>query len=73
MKARVTQIIVLPEDEPIFSERGYTITIRDEAAGEYIEIEDHQEGSKVAINPEEWPAIRAAINRMVKECRDEKE
>ena len=73
MKSRVTQIIVLPEDEPIFSERGYTITIKDEAAGEYIEIEDHQEESKVAINPEEWPAIRAAINKMVKKCRDGKE
>ena len=73
MKSRVTQIIVLPEDEPIFSERGYTITIKDESAGEYIEIEDHQEESKVAINPEEWPAIRAAINKMVKKCRNEKE
>lgn len=73
MKSRVTQIIVLPEDEPIFSEKGYTISIRDEAAGEYIEIEDHQEESKISINPEEWPEIRAAINRMVKKCRDEKE
>lgn len=73
MKPRVTQIIVLPEGEPIFSERGYTITIKDEAAGEYIEIEDHQEESNIAINPEEWPAIRAAINKMVKKCRDEKE
>lgn len=71
MKAKVTQIVVLPESEPIFSELGYTITIRDEAAGEFVEIEDHGRESKVSINPGEWPAIRSAINRMVKLCDDE--
>ena len=71
MKSRVTQVVVVPEGEPIFSEIGYTITIKDEAAGEFVEIEDHGQESKVSINPEEWPALREAINRMVKECKTE--
>jgi len=34
MKTRTTQLTVAPEGEPIFSERAYTVTIDDEAAGE---------------------------------------
>ena len=74
MKARVTQITVVPEGEPIFAEGGYTVKIEDEAAGEFIEIEDHSDKyGKIGLNKEDWPALRAAINRMVKECRDEEE
>jgi hypothetical protein len=70
MKTRVTQITIVPEGEPIFSEYGHTVRIEDEAAGEFIVIEDHnQEYSKIAISPDDWPTLRRAINRMVKNCR----
>jgi hypothetical protein len=33
-------------------------------------VEQHADGlGKIAIDPDEWPVIRAVINRMVKECR----
>lgn len=70
MKARVTQITLIPEGEPLFSEHGHTIKIDDEASGEFIVIEDHnEEYGKIAFNHEDWPALRRAINRMVKNCR----
>lgn len=72
MKPRVTQITVVPEGEPIFAECGYTINIVDEAAGEFLEIEDHATDNgygKIGLNVEDWPALRRAINKMVKNCR----
>jgi hypothetical protein len=70
MKLRVTQITIVPEGEPIFCDLGYTVKLDDEAAGEFVVIEDHSddEGS-IAINPQDWPALRRAINRMVKNCQ----
>lgn len=72
METRITSLIVLPEGEPIFSERATIVRIEDEAGGEYIVVsQDSIPGrGNVAINPEEWPDIRDAIERMMKECRD---
>jgi len=71
-ETRVTQIVVCPPGEPLFSEMATTVQITDEAAGEFVEVS--QTGApgigKVQINREEWPALRAAINRMVRQCRD---
>ena len=68
---RVTQLTVTPQAEPTYSEMATTITIDSEAAGEFLVL---KQGAKrepgIAIDPEEWPALRAAINRMVRECRD---
>jgi hypothetical protein len=70
MNPRVTQITIVPEGEPIFCEYGHTVRIEDEAAGEFIVIEDHnQEYGRIGFNPEDWPALRRAINRMVKNCK----
>jgi hypothetical protein len=70
MNPRVTQITIVPEGEPIFSELGYTVKIEDNAAGEFIEVQDHSDDEgRISINPEDWPALRRAINRMAKNCR----
>lgn len=71
METRITSLIVLPEGEPIYSERATIVRIEDEAGGEYIVVsQDSIPGrGNVAINPEEWPDIRDAIERMMKECR----
>ena len=53
-------------------EEGFSIEIsNEEAGGEYIVVsQDSIPGrGNVAINPEEWPDIRDAIERMMKECR----
>lgn len=71
MKTRTTQLTVAPEGEPIFSELAYTVTIDDQAAGEYVVVQAMDEGGgKIDIDPAYWPAIRDAIDKMVKECRE---
>jgi hypothetical protein len=61
---RTTQITVLPEGEPTFSEMATHIEIVDEAAGEFLEISQN-EGKCLKIDPEEWPKIRDAIDLMM--------
>ena len=72
--SRTTQVAVLPEDQPIFSELATTVTIVDEAAGEFVEVEQsgHISLGKIAINPSEWPALREAIGMMIAQCQREK-
>lgn len=70
MKPRITRVTIVNEGEPLFSQYGYTIEIEDEAAGEYIQVTDHHDDcNKITFNPEDWPAIRSAINKMVKLCQ----
>ena len=74
MTKRLTQLTVLPEGEPIFSEMATQITIEDEATGEYVkvwQIRDHAEKGIIEISPEEWPTLRDAIDDMIFECRKE--
>jgi hypothetical protein len=70
-ETRALSLIVLPEGEAIFSEQATTITIEDDAGGEFIVIEQQglADAGKIRIDPMEWPAIRGAIDRMIGECR----
>lgn len=72
-ETRTIAVIVAPLGEPTFSERATEIRIEDESGGEYVVIEQHPDSGsqRIAINPEEWPAIRAAIDDMVANCRPE--
>lgn len=65
---RVTRLHVLPEGEPLFDERGFRVEIDDEGGGEFVVIKDSE--GKIRLSAEEWPALRRAIDRMVKECRE---
>jgi hypothetical protein len=64
-----------PAGEPTFSEMQKSISIEDEAGGEYIKVEGnhddptHAVGS-VLIDPDEWPSLKAAIDNAVKQCRN---
>lgn len=71
-KTRTLSVIVLPEKEPIFSERGTIISIVDEASGEFIEVKQDYSNTTntIRIDPFEWPSLRSAINKMINECRD---
>ncbi len=66
---RVTQITVAPEGEPIFSEQGTQITIDDESGGEYLKITQSHGQEGFLLTPEEWPAIKDAIEEMLAICR----
>lgn len=70
MKTRPIKWTVGPETEPIFSENQTTVEIVDEAGGEFVVVEQGNEGyGKIGFDPADWPAIRAAINKAVKLCK----
>jgi hypothetical protein len=69
---RVTRLSVLPPKEPLFSEQCTHITIVDEAAGEYLEIEQQSgsvdvKGQTIMVTPEEWPALKQAVETLLAE------
>lgn len=68
---RTTALTVAPVGDPTYSEMATTVEICDEAAGEFVEVAQHGrvDIGKIMINPEEWPAIREAIDRQIAECR----
>lgn len=70
-ETRTLSLIVAPLGEPTFSERATHIRIEDESGGEYVVIEQYPDSGlqQVSINPEEWPAIRAAIDALAADCR----
>ena len=70
-ETRTIKIAVVPKNEPIFSRETTTIEIVDDSGGEYLEVcqcNEENEG-KICINPEEWPTIKEAIEKMLEECR----
>jgi hypothetical protein len=72
MRPRVTQVTLVKEGQPIFSDEAFSIAIEDEAGGEFVTVLCHmRDYGKIAINPDEWEALRGAIDSMVRECRDD--
>lgn len=73
---RVTRLTVSPRYESLFSEQATHISIADEAAGEFIEIEQQRDGSAKAqtilVDPEEWPTVKAAIETLLQEIGNHK-
>lgn len=68
---RTVGLLVVPKEQAIFSEYATEIRIADEAAGEFVEVSQsgRTDLGKVCISPEEWPALRDAIDQMVQQCR----
>lgn len=69
---RTTQVMVVPVGEPIFSEMVTTVTIVDEAAGEFVEVRQSGVGTEgtIRIGKEEWPAIQDTITSMLRACKE---
>ena len=59
-------MIVNLDHEPIFADTATTVTIVDEAAGEFLEITQSTDEAlmKLRVCKEEWPAIRDTIEQM---------
>ena len=71
-ETRATRLTVAPKGEPIFSEKATHIELDDEAAGEFVVIEQCREDAKpgrVSFDFDEWPHIVAAVDRLRKESR----
>lgn len=69
---RTTAITVCKTDEPIFSEYATRVEIVDEAGGEFVEVSQpgQDDGGKIGITAQEWPALRSAIDDLLANCRD---
>jgi hypothetical protein len=62
-----------PENHPLFSERVTIVELDDEAGGEFVVIRqqtDQPGDQRIAIDTDEWPTLRRAIDHAVKQCRD---
>jgi hypothetical protein len=70
-KTHIHSLIVLPEGEPIFSEMATVVGLDDEAAGPFVTLKQYnsREDQLLAINAEEWPTIKAAIDQMIDVCK----
>lgn len=77
LEARTTRITIAPPGEPLFSERATVVEIQDEAGGEFVVISQdmpsHGWTGKLAFEPNEWPVIRDAIDRMIADCREDRD
>lgn len=69
---RTLKIGVCRKGDQIFNDSMTEIEIVDEAAGEFLKVSqcsEHHEGS-IKIDAEEWLTLKAAIDKMFKECRN---
>lgn len=69
---RTTGLTVCPPGAGMHDKQATTVRLADEGGGEYVRVsQDHHSGefATICISPEEWPALRAAIDRMIASCR----
>jgi len=68
MKVVVGSLIVLPPGADVNDERATFVKLAEEGGGPFVEIEQHgrDETMTIRVDSEEWPALRSAINRMVR-------
>jgi hypothetical protein len=69
-ETRTTKMIVGVKGEQIFDDSVTEIEIVDEAAGEFLEVSQEDGGQKLRFDPEEWPHVRDAVEKMFKLCRN---
>lgn len=67
LTTRITRMHIIPEGEPIYTEKGYTVEIDDEAGGEFVIVKDGSiaDGTGVKIDPADWIEVRAAVNDLM--------
>jgi hypothetical protein len=65
-KTRVTRLSVFPPGVQAIGDEGWSIEAE---YGEYVSVSDPIGGGMIRIDPGEWPALRAAIDQMIGECR----
>jgi hypothetical protein len=70
MKIRITQLTVVPDGKPIYDETATSVEITDEGGGEFLIVRQVGSGDgQIRLDDNEWPTIREAIDRMMKEVK----
>ena len=68
----VAKLIVKPKTKSIYSDLATEISIEDEGAGCFVKVVQCPDNTQtIQIDPEEWPTIKDAIERMVKIAKDQ--
>lgn len=70
---RATRLTLSGKSDAIFEEGVIHVEINDEAAGEFVVIRQNAEGNSVnsiAIDPRQWPHLKAAVEFLIAQCRD---
>lgn len=69
MRTRPIAWVIVPDGEPIFSERATRIEIVDDAAGEFIRITQDNPNQTDGVNfdVEEWQRISSTISNAINE------
>ena len=69
---RTTKLTITTPGEPIFSERGFSVEIDDEAAGEFIVVRENDAPitGGIRIEPAQWAEIRQAIETMLDDIQE---
>jgi len=71
-ETRVTRVHVLPKGDQLFSELATIVEIDDESGGEFVIVRQHagyETRECIRIAPDEWAAIRDAIDTAIGQCR----
>lgn len=55
----------------VHSDQAYRVTLADDGAGCYVRVETGEQ--EIGIDPDEWPALRRAIDRMVRIAQEQPE
>jgi hypothetical protein len=66
-ETRVVVMIIAPAGSTVLNEFSTRVEIQDEGGGEFVEVS--QGSSSINIDPTEWPRIKAAIDKLIKNCR----
>ena len=71
LEERVTRLTLVPQGEPLFSPYAFTVELDDVGGGDYVVVSSTgaNETDRVSINPNEWPALRVAIDHLIQTCR----
>lgn len=69
--AVITQVTVLARGRWLYDETATVVRIDDEGHGPFVVVAQDPETPDergLRIDPDEWPALRQVIDRMVAEC-----
>lgn len=58
-----TQLTIVPTGQTLNDERATRVALEDDGAGIFVTVS--QDDGAVRIDPDEWPALRDAIERMM--------
>lgn len=67
---RIHALLVAPKGRGMLDDCATEVRISDEGAGEFVVVSQLMNAEKgISISPNEWPTVRAAIDRQIQECR----